>query len=74
MATLTVNQRHKVRFLILSAIDVRHRTDELVHLYVVGASLNVQLQVLSFVAEELTPFDDNANLLRQPVWDRPELL
>ena len=74
MGILTVNQRHKVRFLILSAIDIRHRTDELVHLYVVGASLNVQLQVLSFVAKELTTFDNNSNLLWQPVWDRPELL
>ena len=64
MEELTINQWNKVRLLVLSAINICHDTDKFIHLYIVRSSLNVQLQVLSFVAEELASFDNNPNLLR----------
>ena len=60
--------------LALPAIDICYHTNKLIYQDVESSSSKVEVQVLTFVAVELSLIDDNADLLRKPSWLRPQLL
>ncbi|POR34436.1 hypothetical protein TPAR_05359 [Tolypocladium paradoxum] len=67
-----VDHGHKMRLLRLAILDVDGHADERVYCDAVHPSLQVQLQVLSFVAIELTLVDNDADLFGEPARSRPE--
>jgi hypothetical protein len=56
-----------VRFLVFAAVYISHNADKLVYHDVIDASLEMKLQVLAFVAEELSLLDYNSDFLRKPI-------
>ena len=58
--------------LVLSAADVRHHADELVNVDIVGATLEMVLEILAFKTVELALVNNDTNFLWQPAGCGPE--
>ena len=69
---LTIDHRDQVRLLRLAALDVDGHANQRIHHDVVHASLQMELQVLPFIAKELAMLNDDSNLLRKPTGSRPK--
>lgn len=62
---LTVDRGNEVGLLLLPILNTSRYSHQGIHRDVVDAALQVELEVLSFVAEELPVVHDDADLFRQ---------
>ena len=71
---LTIDKRHKMRLLMLSAVNIRGDPYQGIYIDTMYPTLKMQLQVLAFIAEELALFHNDSNLVGQPTRCTPMLL
>ena len=70
---LTINHSNEMTFLVLCTAHIRNHTNKLIDHDLMHFSSNVDIKILTFVAEELPIATDDSNLLWQPIGRTPQL-